>query len=769
MNGQNSANSKTSSALVKHTNRVDDDDDDDDDFYESIDAPLKSATKSDSFPQCTKAKHLSWMSLQDSGNYSNSSQLFSEDSVLRRKNAIKRQSTHSLREINQVNYIDFPPDSAMKKRDVSETPPPIPPRDKIPEAPPLPPRKQEESLSLKTVVPLPIPSPKNNRNSSSQDSSSNDSLPGSKTKPGGETENRKLSHQLSEDYVCMSSPDFLTNSSEHNFPDLNKLDYDEDNLYGVNNERYKSCFGLEPLYQFCGTDIKKQKKGVNRNSHIYCEIGSLDSGKSESKVSNTSTSESQGSESLGSEFLRANSQRTLWHEMPQVKNSGLLKTISDSERKCQEAIFEVITSEASYLKSLNILMTTFLLSPEFSDKSGKSILSRQERHEMFSNIGAVRETSEKFLADLEERWKKSSQIHDICDIITEHVQKDTFNVYIRYCTNMTYQERMYNKLLKRPEFETALKSIERKDACQRLPMKTFLLLPMQRITRIPLLIDSIRHRLDPNTDRYRSAEIALLAINKIVKQCNEGARQMECMEELIALQKQMQFKVKEFPLISASRMLVKKGEAIEIVSEPSSKTIFKRSKPTKNPIYLFLFNDLLLLTKKRGNHYDVVDYCSRAFLDPQRIRDPDKCKLLPHGVPPNVRFLILLVMLENFENKRVEMILAFNSENDCERWLTAVTPVTVEGNERIYSAWDCPEVEAICSYKAYEKDELSLEPNDVVTVFRKLNDGWYYGERSHDGETGWFPSEVTKEIVGEHSRARNMRLKYQVEGNIEVE
>eukprot|EP00106_Octopus_bimaculoides_P007450 XP_014774892.1 PREDICTED: uncharacterized protein LOC106872405 [Octopus bimaculoides] len=47
MNGQNSANSKTTSALVKHTNRVDDDDDDDDDFYESIDAPLKSATKSE--------------------------------------------------------------------------------------------------------------------------------------------------------------------------------------------------------------------------------------------------------------------------------------------------------------------------------------------------------------------------------------------------------------------------------------------------------------------------------------------------------------------------------------------------------------------------------------------------------------------------------------------------------------------------------------------------------------------------------------------------
>ncbi|GAB1603834.1 hypothetical protein Ahia01_000664700 [Argonauta hians] len=682
-----------------------------------------------------------------------------------------------------------------------DTPPPIPPRDKLPEAPPLPPRKQED-LNLKTVVPAPpqqqqrqqkqkqqqrpdsppptappppppLPlhfSPKRNRNSNRQKSSSNGSV--NRAKPGCDSlDTRKVPCQGPEDYVCMKSPDFLTNSSETEISDLNESDYNEDNLYGVTNERYTSCFGTEPLYQFCGTDIRKHKKGINRNSHIYCEIGSLDSVSGDNKGSNYSsskTSENQGSETLGSEFLRANSQRTLWHEMPQVKNSGLLEKISDSERKLQEAIFEVITSEASYLKSLNILMTTFLHSPEFSDKCSKSVLSRQERHELFSNIGAVRETSEKFLADLEARWKKCSQIHDICDIITHHVQKNTFNVYIRYCTNMTYQERMYNKLLKRPEFESSLKCIERKDACQRLPMKTFLLLPMQRITRIPLLIDSIRNRLEPNSDRHRSACTAHQAINKVVKQCNEGARQMECMEELIALQKQMQFKVKEFPLISASRTLVKKGEATEIISDAQSK-IFKRTKPAKNSIYLFLFNDLLLITKKRGNHYDVVDYCSRAFLDPQRIRDPDKSKLLPHGVPTNAGFLILLVMLENFENKRVEMVVAFNSENDCERWLSAVTPVTVEGEERIYAAWDCPQVEATCSYKAYEKDELSLDTNDVVTVFRKLNDGWYYGERCHDGKTGWFPSEVTREIAGEHSRARSMRLKYQVEGNIEVE
>lgn len=47
--------------------------------------------------------------------------------------------------------------------------------------------------------------------------------------------------------------------------------------------------------------------------------------------------------------------------------------------------------------------------------------------------------------------------------------------------------------------------------------------------------------------------------------------------------------------------------------------------------------------------------------------------------------------------------------------------------------------------------------------------GWYYGEKSDDSEMGWFPAEATKEIDSEHIRARNLRLKYQVEGHIEVE
>lgn len=124
----------------------------------------------------------------------------------------------------------------------------------------------------------------------------------------------------------------------------------------------------------------------------------------------------------------------------------LLETISPQQRKLQEAKFELITSEASYLRSLNVLTTHFIQSREFAGDSGsEALLSRLERHTLFSDIVPVRECSEALLADLEQRWQENVFIREICDILLEHASKH-FEVYIKYCTNQLYQERMLRDL-----------------------------------------------------------------------------------------------------------------------------------------------------------------------------------------------------------------------------------------------------------------------------------------------------------------------------------
>ena len=60
-----------------------------------------------------------------------------------------------------------------------------------------------------------------------------------------------------------------------------------------------------------------------------------------------------------------------------------------------QAMFEVITSEASYIRSLNILLSRFMKSEELSSGSSLCVLERGQSHVLFSNISSIKSVSEK--------------------------------------------------------------------------------------------------------------------------------------------------------------------------------------------------------------------------------------------------------------------------------------------------------------------------------------------------------------------------------------
>jgi neuronal guanine nucleotide exchange factor len=90
-------------------------------------------------------------------------------------------------------------------------------------------------------------------------------------------------------------------------------------------------------------------------------------------------------------LLASPEHRSLWAELPQVKESGLLPTLDPAERRLQEAIFEIVSSEASYLKSLNVLVFHFASSAHLS-AGPNSLLSPEDRAAIFSNVVQVTES-----------------------------------------------------------------------------------------------------------------------------------------------------------------------------------------------------------------------------------------------------------------------------------------------------------------------------------------------------------------------------------------
>merc|ERR1712223_764435 len=309
--------------------------------------------------------------------------------------------------------------------------------------------------------------------------------------------------------------------------------------------------------------------------------------------------------------------RSMWSELPEVMNSGILDNISLEAKKLHEAMFEVITSEASYLKSLNILIKHFAQSPKLSgnnsannssgngsetpNSSNTSVISKWDHKRLFGDVINVRQCSERFLEDLEKKWQASVLLDGLCEVVRDHA-KHHFQVYVKYCSNQVDQGKLLKELSENPRFVESLKELESSPVCQSLKMQSFLMLPMQRITRLPLLIDAIFSRLDSNSSEFEVCREALEIINKVVHECNDSALIEGRRKEMLLLEQQLKFRenVKLFPLCSASRWLVKRGDVTRIYwkENAEAKLTFGR-KVSKQTYNFLLFNDLLVVAKKK--------------------------------------------------------------------------------------------------------------------------------------------------------------------------
>ncbi|XP_038602643.1 rho guanine nucleotide exchange factor 16 [Tachyglossus aculeatus] len=442
-----------------------------------------------------------------------------------------------------------------------------------------------------------------------------------------------------------------------------------------------------------------------------------------------------------------------WSKLPEVVESGILNQLSPEERKRQEAIFEIITSEYSYLHSLRILVSEFLQSKEL-----KATMTQIENHHLFSNIADILGASQRFFEELEKRHRKNVCIEDISDILEEHANNH-FQPYVAYCSNEVYQQRTLQKLTNsNPAFKEALKEIERRPACGGLPMISFLILPMQRVTRLPLLLDTICQKTQGHSEeQYKAANRALKAISKLVKQCNEGAHKMERTEQMYTLQTQLDFgKVKSFPLISASRWLLKRGELT------LDSGIFRKISG-RATCYLFLFNDVLIVTKKKSEEsYIVMDHAKTDQIEVKKIdqddpQPPATGKSGGGNRSSSVPYMFCVTIAKNSEGKPEKLLLSTDTLSDRVRWITALERTeNKEPDLANKGGLHENQVEVTKAYIAKQADELTLQQADVVLI-RQQEDRWLFGERLRDGEMGWFPEEHAHPITNPMAVERNVR------------
>lgn len=345
----------------------------------------------------------------------------------------------------------------------------------------------------------------------------------------------------------------------------------------------------------------------------------------------------------------------LWQEQPEVKRSRLLHLLAPSDVRLQEAIFELIVSETSYQKSLRVAVGLFQCSAEL-----KATLPPVQNHVLFSNLKEVCRVSEGFLLDLETRLGQNVVMSKVGDIVLNH--KSSFRrVYVPYVTNMMYQEALIAKLLlENKKFALTVKKLEKDPVCQRQTLKSFLVLPFQRITRLRLILENILKRTDERSADVSYLNQAIEAVREIVVECDGSVQRMKRTEELVSLEKLLDFgNVKSVPLIISGRHLIQAGglKKLTVKSHHTSGSTVSRT-----DIYLHLFNDLLLFSLKtlHGQRFSVQDYATF----PAHVR-VEELKNQMLGLPPEA---FLLRLTQNHSKTATAIILAAPTRLERDTW-----------------------------------------------------------------------------------------------------
>ncbi|XP_062401038.1 rho guanine nucleotide exchange factor 19 [Sardina pilchardus] len=348
---------------------------------------------------------------------------------------------------------------------------------------------------------------------------------------------------------------------------------------------------------------------------------------------------------------------SLWQELPIVKERGLLGVLTATQVRQQEIMFELLTSEASYLKSLRVAVDHFKCSEEL-----RHTLSSVEHHILFSSLRRVCGVSQRFLIDLESHFRENVVMTQFGDIVLHH-RAELHQVYVPYVTNMMYQETLISELMQEnPRFVSVLHSLEKHPQCRRQTLKSFLVLPFQRITRLKLILQAILKLTDPEALSFGPLTEAISAVHEIVNECNRKVMFMKQTEELVRLEKLVDFgRIKAIPLITHGRLLIHEGRLrqLDVRGCPTVGSVVSFS-----AVYMHLFSDLLLLSVQKDGRFCVQDYA----LLPHNVHTEDlKTDVL--GLPAES---FLLHLTPNHTGTATALILVASTRDEKDVWINAL-------------------------------------------------------------------------------------------------
>ncbi|XP_067574532.1 pleckstrin homology domain-containing family G member 5 isoform X3 [Pseudorca crassidens] len=286
-----------------------------------------------------------------------------------------------------------------------------------------------------------------------------------------------------------------------------------------------------------------------------------------------------------------------------------------TRRQChqQEAVWELLHTEASYIKKLRVITNLFLCCLLNLQESG--LLCEVEAERLFSNVPEIARLHRglwgSVMAPVLEKARRTRALLQPGDFLKGFKMFGSlFKPYIRYCMEEEgCMEYMRGLLRDNDLFRAYVTWAEKHQQCQRLKLSDMLAKPHQRLTKYPLLLKSVLRKTDE--PRAKEAVVTMIgSVERFIHHVNACMRQRQERQRLAAVvsridayevvegsNDEVDKLLKEFLHLDLTAPIpgASPEETRQLLLEGSLR--MKEGKDSKMDVYCFLFTDLLLVTK----------------------------------------------------------------------------------------------------------------------------------------------------------------------------
>ncbi|XP_055694236.1 uncharacterized protein LOC129796382 isoform X3 [Lutzomyia longipalpis] len=287
--------------------------------------------------------------------------------------------------------------------------------------------------------------------------------------------------------------------------------------------------------------------------------------------------------------------------------ADILHALSDAEKKRQEIINEIYQTERNHVRTLRLLEGIFM---QPLQESG--VLNAEHLHLLFPPaLLILKDLHSSFEMQLKQRRIDSaSLVGDIGDLLLAMFDgksgEDLKENAAQFCARQQIAlEALKEKRRKDENLQRLLTKAESHKACRRLQLKDLLPTALQRLTKYPLLFESlykITVRVAPdNTTEADAIQKALDNSRDILNHVNQAVRVAEDAHKLQTIQKKLDKAAHDKEISSEIKLLMQNLDLTQHKLIHDGLLIMKKSPTTQ--LHGLLFEDIMVLLQKQDDRY----------------------------------------------------------------------------------------------------------------------------------------------------------------------